>query len=259
MFCTPISMTLNSDINILGGLPDLNLIKHFMIDSIESLNSRGGHRSYTAIKTDKSVHRFEKAITDTLLSFKNIELEPLLRNMVAAESISQDSLFLFFLNASNNNELLNYLNESVYFPALYSGRVGIKTTEVVACLTDLKQTEPELHKWSDSTLKVTASKYLTLLKKFHLMDGSVNKTIAHTYLNDKMFILFVYWLLTVEQKPNILESPWLNYSFSEKRLFLERVLQKKFSKYYNLNFNGDKLTLEPLISYQNIYDELTKS
>jgi len=252
-------MTLNSDINILGGLPDFNLIQHFMSDSIESLNSRGGHRSYTAIKTDKSVHRFEKAITDTLLTFKNIKLEHIVRNMVAAESISQDSLFLFFLNASNNNELLNYLNEMVYFPALYSGRVGIKTTEVVACLNDLKHTEKDLLKWSDSTIEVTASKYLTLLKKFHLMDGSINKTITHTYLNDKLFVLFIYWLLTVEPKPNLMESPWLKYSFSEKRLFLERVMQRTFSKYFNLNFNGDKLTIEPLISYQNIYDELTKS
>lgn len=252
-------MTLNSDINILGGLPDLNLIKQFMNDSIESLNSRGGHRSYTAIKTDKSVHRFEKAITDTLLTFKNSTLKPIVTNMVNAESISNDCLFLFFLNASNNNELLNYLNNSVYFPALYSGRVSIKTTEVLACLNDLKQTEQELHKWSDSTLQVTASKYLTLLKKFHLMDGSVNKTITYTYLNDKMFVIFVYWLLTVEPKPNLLESPWLNYAFSEKQFFLERVMQKKFSKFFNLNYNGDKLMVEPLISYQNIYDELTKS
>ena len=91
------------------------------------------------------------------------------------------------------------------------------------------------------------------------MEGSVNKTIAHTYLNDKMFVLFVYWLLTVAQKPNILESPWLKYCFLEKQSFIERVMQKKFSKYLNLNFNGEKMKIETIINYQNIYNELTKS
>ena len=35
-------------------------------------------------------------------------------------------------------------------------------------------------------------------------------------------------------------------------------MQKKFSKYYNLNFNGEKMKIEPIINYQNIYNELTK-
>lgn len=252
-------MTINSDINVLGSLLDFNLITLFLNDCIESLNKNGGHRSYTAIKTDKSVQRFEKAITGTLINFKNKDLESIFRSIASAESISNDSLYLIFLNASNNNELLNYLNESVFFPALYSGRVGIKTTEVTACLNDLKQTEPNLQKWSDSTIETSASKYLTLLKKFNLMEGTLNKTIAHTYLNDKMFVIFIYWLLSVEQKTNILESPWLKYCFLEKPSFIERVMQKKFSKYYNINFNGDKIKIEPVISYQNIYYELTKS
>ncbi len=252
-------MTINSDINVLGSLPDLNLISLFLNDSIESLNKSGGHRSYTAIKAEKSVQRFEKAITGTLINFKNKELEHIFRSIVSTESISNDSLFLIFLNASINNELLNYLNESVFFPALYSGRVGIKTMEVTACLNDLKQIESDLQKWSDSTIETTASKYLTLLKKFNFMEGSINKTIAHTYLNDKMFVIFIYWLLTVEEKPNVLESLWLKYCFLEKQSFKERVMQKKFSKYYNLNFNGDRMKIEPIISYQNIYNELTKS
>jgi len=252
-------MTINSDINILGGLPDWNLIRLFMNDNIESLNQVGGHRSYTAIKTDKSVKRFEKAITGTLLTFRSKELEYLFKDIVTKESISNDSLFLIFWNASNNNELLNYLNESIYFPALYSGRVAIKKTEVEACLNELKQTEPEIRKWADSTIEVTARKYLTLLKKFNFMDGAINKTIKSNYLSDKMFVIFIFWLLSVEQKPNILESPWLKYCFLEKQSFLDRVMQKRFSTYYTLNYNGDRLKIEPVISYQNIYNELTKS
>lgn len=251
-------MNINSDINILGGLPDWNLIRLFMNDSIESLNQVGGHRSYTAIKTDKAVQRFEKAITRTLLQFKNKELELIFRSMISKESISNDSLLLIFWNASDNNDLFNYLNESIYFPAMYSGRVAIKTPEVEACLNELKQTEKDLKKWADSTIQTTASKYLTLLKKLNLMEGSLNKTITHTYLSDKMFVIFIYWILSVETKTNLLESSWLKYSFSEKQHFQDRVLQRKFSKFFNINFNGDYLKIEPVISYNLLYDALTQ-
>jgi hypothetical protein len=252
-------MKINSDINVLGSLPDLNLISIFMNESIKSLNQNSGHYSYTTIKTDKSVKRFEKAITNTMLRFSNKKIEVLFRSILSVEIISADSLLMIFWNTSFNNQLLNYLNEKVYFPALYSGRVAIKQPEVSACLTELKETEPELKKWADSTIEVTASKYLTLLKKFNLMSGSLNKSINNNYLNDKMFILFVYWILAVETKSNILESTWLDYCFLERKIFIERIMNKKFSKYINIYFTGDNLKIEPIIEFENIYYEITKS
>jgi hypothetical protein len=244
---------INSDLNILGGLPDWNLINIFLKDSISSLRKVGGVHTYTAIKTDKSVKRFEKAISATLIKFYNAEVEVLVRNMLEGEKITNDSLLLIFWNASFNNELLNYLNTQIYFLAFYSGRISIKQDEVAACLKDLKEREIELKKWSDSTLQTTASKYLTLLKKFHLMEGSLNKTILHPYLNDKMFILFVYWIIAVESKSNLFESEWLKYSFCEKSVFVERLMQKKFSKYFQLNYTGDNLKIETTMPYEKIY------
>ena len=246
-------MTINSDINVLGSLPDWNLINVFLKDNISSLRKVGGVHTYTAIKTDKSVKRFEKAISATLIKFCDAKVENLVRDMFESESISNESLLLIFWNASFNNELLNYLNTQTYFLAFYSGRISIKQDEVAACLKDLKERELELKKWSDSTLQTTASKYLTLLKKFHLMEGSLNKTILHPYLNDRMFILFVYWIKAVETKSNLLESEWLKYSFCEKSVFLERLMQKKFAKYFQLNYTGDNLKIETTMPYEKIY------
>lgn len=246
-------MTINSDINVLGSLPDWNLINVFLKDNISSLRKVGGVHTYTAIKTDKSVKRFEKAISATLIKFCDAKVENLVRDMFESESISNESLLLIFWNASFNNELLNYLNTQTYFLAFYSGRISIKQDEVAACLKDLKEREIELKKWSDSTLQTTASKYLTLLKKFHLMEGSLNKTILHPYLNDRMFILFVYWIKAVETKSNLLESEWLKYSFCEKSVFLERLMQKKFAKYFQLNYTGDNLKIETTMPYEKIY------
>ena len=249
-------MIINSDLNILGGLPDWNLINVFLKESIGTLRKGGGIHTYTAIKTDKSVKRFEKAISATLIKFCNAEVEILVRNVLDGEKITNDSLLLIFWNASFNNELLNYLNTEIYFLAFYSGRISIKQDEVVACLKDLKERENELKKWSDSTLQTTASKYLTLLKKFHLMEGSLNKTIIHPYLNDKMFILFVYWLTATESKSNWLENEWLQYSFCERPVFIERLMLKKFAKYFQLNYTGDKLKIETTIPYEKIYDAI---
>lgn len=252
-------MKINSDINVLGSLPDLNLIKVFMNESMQSLNQNGGYHSYTSIKTDKSVKRFENAIKATLLGFRNKEVELLFKSTVTAESISSDSLLIIFWNASFNNELLNHLNVKVFFPAFYSGRVTIKNDEIIACFNELKESENDLKKWSESTINITASKYLTFLKKFGLMEGSVNKSILHPHLSDKLFVLFVYWLLSIESVSNILNSNWLQYSFSEKNIFIERVLQKKYSKFFNILFTGDRMKIEPLISYKEIYNAVTKS
>ena len=60
-------MQINSDINVLGSLPDWNLIKVFLSEDMNSIGKNGVIHSFTAIKTDKSVKRFENAIKATLI------------------------------------------------------------------------------------------------------------------------------------------------------------------------------------------------
>jgi hypothetical protein len=247
-------MIINTDINILGGLPDFNLIKHYLFSDKTGLAPKADHYTFTAIKTDKAVKRFEKAITGTFLHFKNPESAFLVRSMLSAESISHDSLYLLYWNASINNELFNYLNSQVYFSSFYSGRLIIRKEEVGACIKDLKETEEQLKEWTIVTIETVASKYLTLLKKFNLMEGSKTKKILHPYLSDKMFVLFIYWLTATESSSNLLESEWLKYCFCEQPIFIERVMQKKFAKFFQLTYTGDKLKIEPTIPYQYIYD-----
>jgi hypothetical protein len=194
-----------------------------------------------------------------LIQNKNAELETIIRQAIKANGTSTDTLLLLFWNASANNELLFHLNDKVFFPAFYSGRVAIKSDEVISCIKDLKLSEDVLKKWSEITITTTASKYLTLLKKFGMMDGSLNKTIVHPYLNDAMFILFAYWIAAISNKPNLINSHWLLYYFGEKQSFLDRLLQKKFLKYFNVVYTGDKLSIEPLIPYESIYEHITKS
>jgi len=247
-------MIINTDINILGGLSDLNLIEVLLKENTEATSDESS--AYTNIKTTRALKRYERAINNTLIAFRNSKVEVLVRKVIDEEGITSDSLLLLFWNASTNNELLDYLNQKVYFPALYSGRVTIKKDEVIACLNELRQSEESLQKWSDSTTDTVSRKYLALLRRFNLMAGVRKQTIIHKNISDKVLILFIYWLLAVESKANVLESSWLPYCFQEKEILLQLIMQKKFMKYYNVNYSGDKLKIEPLFSYEEVYDEL---
>ena len=249
-------MNINSDINILGSLSDFNLIAVSLNEKAHSKNNNETYQAHTSIKTFKSYKRFVSVIKNTLLKFNNKNIEYLVLKIFENEGLSPNCLLLLFWNASANNELLAYLNRNVYFPALYSGRVSLKKDEVVACLKELKQTELDLQKWSDSTIAITASKYLTLLRKFNLMQGGKEKTITSPNMGERGIILFVYWMLTVETKPNLLESSWLKYCFLEKEAFIQQIMQKKFMKYYNLQYSGNNLKIEPTFLYKEIYNEL---
>ncbi len=249
-------MKYNTDINILGGLPDWNLINIFLKESIKDIIERDGIHTHTSIKTSEAVKRFERAISRTFLQCKNNEIQHLLKSILHEKEILNDTLFMLFWNGSVNNELLHYLNMQVYFPAFYSGRLVLKKEEASACVIELKETEQGIKNWTIETINTIGRKYLTLLKKFNLMEGSQTKTIVHPYLNDKMFVLFVYWITAIESKSNLLDSEWLEYSFFDRPVFVERLMQKKFSNYFQFLYTGDKLNIETLVPYSTIYHDI---
>jgi len=251
-------MDINTDINVLGSIVDLNIIIP-LLNRERNAVSENSNAIYTAkVKTTKSLKRYESAIKSTLIHIKNEETAELFGAVFKKEGLSENCLALLFLNASANNDLLDYLNQNVYFPALFSGRIAVKKDEVVACINDLTQREEALKKWSASTINVTASKYLSLLTKFKLFEGGRDKHITHRHIDDKQFIVFLYWLSKAESKPNLLKSKLLAYGFSDKETFINRVLQKKFMKFVNVNYTGASMTLEPLLPYKDIYNELAK-
>ena len=253
-------MIINTTINILGGLPDWNLAIHLLSKNHGEVDEPNNFQAYTAIKTTRSIERFERAINDTLIRFQQENIESLFAPPLLERGISPETRILLFWNASHNNDLLGYLNRNVYFPAFYSGRITIKSNEVMACIQELnKQKEIQSDGWADYTIEKVASKYLTLLGKFGLMEGSQTKTILHPNLDESLFVIFVYWLCAVAEKPNLLQSPWLEYAFSEKQTFVERLSQKKYAKYFDFTYTGDNLKIEPSRPYQEIYNDLSNS
>ena len=245
-------MDINSDINIIGGMPDYNLIRVYIAGEARGKTSDEIQHEYTSIKTEKAFKRFQSAIDKSMNSFKTEELKEMIQTMCNTQDIDDTLLLLFFWNLSLNNEMFAYLNEVVYFPILFSGRAIITAEEVLACLKELRQNEEDLKNWSDSTLSMIASKYLTILKKLGLIEGGIKKRIVYKNLTDKQFVLFVYWLIQAEESTNLSDSRWMKYGFMEKKYFIERCLQNKYRQFININFNGDVLRASSVMSYEEI-------
>lgn len=249
-------MNINTDINILGSITDYHLIINYIKAAENQNNTGAGFQSYSNVKTTKSFARYEAAINSTLLKYKSTAVEDLIKSVLKNEEISFISMLLLFWNVSYNNEFMHYLNGKVLFPAFYSGRIGIKKDEVVACIKDLRTKESALKKWTESTINVTATKYISFLAKVGLMKGKRDKIFSHHYVDDKLFVIFVYWLLAIETKPNVLKSQWLQYSLMEKNTFTERMIQNTFRKYFSFQYYGDNLRIEPILKYEELYDSL---
>lgn len=247
-------MHINSNINILGGLPEFELIKTFLID----LDNQGkSHLEYSDIRTLKAVNRFKKAIQESFVS-KTVDINNLFLPYLKEKSINENLYFLFLL-FSFNNDLFKYLNDTVFFPVYYSGRRIIKKEEVEICLKDLQKTNEKLGNWSDSTITTTASKYLTLLKKFGLLKGVQKKEIIYKNLSSEEFLVFIYFLSIAEENSNKINSEWIKYSFYENEFFLQKVLEKQLLRYIEVQYNGDNLKLKPIVNYDKLYETLKSS
>ena len=252
-------MTINTDINIIGSILDLNIISNMLEIDGKEIPGNNYDLSTTKLKTTRSLKRYTRAIKNTLIYFKNQEIKDLFIEVFVNEALSEDCLMILFLNVSVNNDLLNYFNQNIYFPAYFSNRTHIQKDEIIAAINDLKQSEDAVKKWSDSTIDILSRKYLALLQKFNLLGSGRNKPIKRTIINDKQLILFIYCLLKIETKTNIIESKWLIYCLLEKEIFKERVLQKKFMKYFRVMYTGNAMKLEPHFLYKDVYYELTNS
>ncbi len=60
-------MNINSDINVLGSLPDWSLIKVFLSEDMFSIQEKGGIHQYTSIKTDNFGLQFEEALSTAMI------------------------------------------------------------------------------------------------------------------------------------------------------------------------------------------------
>jgi hypothetical protein len=252
-------MTYNTDINIIGSIPDYHLIYTalpLLVKRKEELQKILVTDNEYNLRTEKSRKRFLAVLNTAFISsnqsVNNIAVQAIvyLKNDETAQA-----LILFWL-FSINNQLFYELNRDVYLKSLFQGRAELPKGDVLAYLKDLVSRNPELKdKWSESTLDIIASKYLTTLKKLNLLEGSHKKSFRFVRMSDELYALFLH-LYTQLERPssNALEDEFMKFSFIAPESLVDRL--KKIGKkgWINMSYTGASLSIESAFQENDIID-----
>lgn len=242
-------MNYNSDINIIGSIPDYHLIYKalpLLINDKKSLEKLLVVDNEYSFRTEKSRKRFLSVLNSAFVN-KNEKI-----NHLAALIIDQlnndeksQSLVLFWV-FSLNNQLFYELNRDLFLKYYFQGRAQFPKEDVIAYLKDLIPKRVELKdKWSEETIATIASKYLTCLKKLHLLEGTQKKHFCLVNISNELLAIFVHFYDLIENdKGVILKNDFINFSFISDESRLERFKKIGLKDWIKMNYTGQNLRLE---------------
>lgn len=233
---------INSNINVIGSIPDYDLI-YFRLS--ESLQIPVNNEKFYKFRTDKTLTRFDNAIRNVFCNFVSEDHKNLCASALSNTSIDvKDKSIVLFMQMLVNNRLFKLISDDVFLKVYYSGRAVIRHDEIVAYLKDLRMKEPEIIKWTESTIDRVASKYLTTLKKFGLLSGAVKKEITHVYYNNFAISYFIYFISIMEYNPDILKNSYIDYSLMSKDAFIDRIKKREYSSLWDISLYGGQVKIE---------------
>jgi hypothetical protein len=151
---------------------------------------------------------------------------------------------------SLNNRLFYELNRDVFLRYFFQGRAELPKADVVAYLKDKIATSEELKgKWTDNTVDTVAYKYLSVLKKLHLLEGVKKKTFCFVRVSDEMLAAFVHFhTYNHKNSNNVLEDDFFSFSFVPQENVVARLKKIGKKDWIKMNYTGTSLRVEG--SYQ---------
>lgn len=240
----------DSVINIIGSIPDYRLL--FFALEVASKDGNGALKQALLndnafnLRTEQARGRFLRGMNSTLLRFENEMHQNLIHSLFQEEGLVRTKNFALFWQMAINNALFFNLSKEMFLKLYFSGRSLFPKNEIEAYLLHLKQGHEDLKSWSDNTISIVASKYLSFLKKTNLLEGSQKKSFVHINLDKTSFVFFVYLLAALyPNAPNILETELFDFGFMSKDVFRERAKRAEYMEYFNYRFDGGSLKLEP--------------
>ncbi|GHC46787.1 BrxA family protein [Ulvibacter litoralis] len=242
-------MNYNTDINILGGIPNYQLLYiglPLLISNEASLKQVLVSKNEYNFRTERSRQRFLTLLKSALIS-DNEKINMLASNLFQFLKDDEPSqALLFFWLFSLNNKLFYELNRDVYLKFYFQGRMEFPKEDVIAYLKDLISRTPELKgRWSDNTIDTIAYKYLSVLKKLHLLKGSRKKTFELVNVNDKMLAVYLnLYSYLKNTKSNFLDDEFSSFSFTPKENLVERIKRVAKKDWIIMNFAGSNLKIE---------------
>jgi hypothetical protein len=248
----------NGDINSLGGIQDYHMIYEALRSYLSGeldFKKRLVEENEFAIRTAEGRGRFYRGIKSSVLKFKNDDHQDLYYSFFHQLADGLPYNFLMFWLLAQNNLLFHKLSQEVYLKFYFNGKVSITSDDVFAYLKHLQQTDEVFGKlnWTKKTMEPIASKYLTILRKLDLLEGTQKKLIKHIQLTDTDLVIYLYILKACyPQTSNILTSEFLHFSFMTPKGLNERVKKIAQKGWFEMTYTGMNLNIEPTISYNQL-------
>ena len=229
----------NSDTNILGGVPDYAAMIQYAVACLDD-----SKESDFSFRTENAGKRFMAAINRCLLTFKNKAHREIINDAFSSDELRIDQkLIVVFWQMSINNELFARITENYYMKAVYAGRLSLRPEEIMSYFFELRREFPGELTWSEATLKLTASKYLTILKKLGLAEGSQTKEIKYPNIGDELFIIMVKLALAVYPDEPTENNPLFKYAFCDTPSLINRLKSIRFTPYWTLTQLGNNIKI----------------
>ena len=154
----------------------------------------------------------EKIVRDNVLAYntsdaRNRVFSAVKRSFLNFPTKWREEVFLETLNSVNENakrEILLYrlcrksfttyrLTLKVLFPAYKNGNEYLQKDAVMEFLESKRRTTKSAAEWTDNTIDIVGSKYMTTMKKFGYLKGRQTKKI--NYLQSGCFVLVSIWAI----------------------------------------------------------------
>ena len=154
--------TYNSDINIIGGIPDFQLIFkaiELYASGKDAMDDAVVKRNEFNFRTEKARKRFLAAVNSTFLNFSNKEHENFIKTLFSHNISLETKQLILFWQFAFSNRLFLEISRDVFVKSYFSGRVTFAKEDVIAYIKELMVNDSELkEKFSDKTIDTIASK-----------------------------------------------------------------------------------------------------
>ena len=231
----------NSGINIMGSILDYSSMIDYIIEEYTGGSSNGSFK----FRTSKSLKRFIAGIEDSVLSFKDDEHKKLFFDGISSIDLStNDKLMLIFWQMIYANTLFHDISSEVLMKAVYQGRSTLSQDDIYSYIRHLKDEYPDELNWSEATLKIIGSKYLTAIKKLGLADGSLRKEIRYPLIGDALFVYFIRWCLCVYPTDRSLNNPYMVFGFCDHTTLISRLKKIDLIQYWDITQIGNDITID---------------
>ena len=254
-----------SDINVIASIPDFNLINDVISAFAHGkgeayINEEIFKQNIYGIRTLKSRERFLSAIKKVFIKFKTEEHQKVFYALFTQNNFVNLKRVALYFQFAFNDQLFYEINTKVYMKLYKAGRLTVPKDEFIAYLYDLRDNKLDIQNWSNSTLDIIASKYLTLLKKLGFLKGRFRKEFCTIDLDDPTIIYMVYLLKSLGNiNPDIMKNSYLDIlPYSQDNLY-KRIKKISLVDYFKIYTLGYDLKVNLKYSYEEIVNVIIQN